>query len=421
MQIREIRVSFTWFELLPELAADGSKGLLPFFHSNAAWKAEFDTASKETVRLVQDWCARNPPSGSPEERAEWRKRMAAELVIPRSAPGGVTPPWPFYEPNHRHWFWWYFLQEDPRYTTGERAWAHLIPFRTGFESSIRSTQPGTRVQLDGFLYPHGIGLMITLRLRLGDPDDPYAAGVTLPRAVKRVLSARADPIFQVERGGTTETRTLDVLAAKFLGDLRSRVTDSKTPGKQSERPFSVATVVRGEGVDVNQAVAEGGDIHHALQALCGFRSTWQDDQLRPLAKAAIRLRASSPASHMMYRFGNGRAVWFPALFQDRRRVQRTAGCYHRNLALLHLQADALTGMVSLLPPAGDKTPVPADIEMLAAASSILLGRLYASDFQTYRSSSARAWIDDNPPVKDRVNAARKLFEQGELAWTASDT
>jgi hypothetical protein len=402
IQIHELRLSCAWFERWGDLWSPGKSIAMQFLREPNGYAREFNQMMSETVKLVQ--------AGKPVPPA----RLTATAL---------TPPWPYTTPQYRQWFWRYFLQNDPASLTGDEASQKLVPFRTRFPAKILSAKSWIRVIADGFIYPHGVGLVMTLRLYFDRGEWP-AQGIALERAVQNAVVAYAHEKYDgAWDDSKTFSGTLDTLADTLLDHLRERVLGPGVPpGTRTLRPFSVASVIRGSTEQTETAPKEGGDVHAALQGLCNLRTTWQADSLNPFAKSLLRVRQSAPKSHVLYYTAQGRAVWYPVSFTATGPYNRTVGCYHRNLTLLHLQTEAL---LQALTAAADLTKsgktVPPELRKICADAAIQLSGIYSSETSTYRSSSPRIYLDENPVLKKLVNTALAEFKQDPLKYEVAPT
>lgn len=424
--IKEFRLSFIWFERLSTLL-DGSVLTAPmaFLGAPDTFVKAFNDAREETIGVVEKYRAQNPtPSPAdpdyPRLMKAWRKAFYQHVNPLLAASTALMPPWPYLEANYTHYFWLYYLRRNPNKIDGEIAWQYFVPLRTGFSAKIKASRPRDRVLVDGLLYPHGIAVIIMLGLQPehGTGDDPES-GMTLHRAVQRAVDARSKDSYDVRwDNGTPERLKLDGLAFRLLDHLRERTLGAGAPdGVRSINPFSIATIIRGSGVQSALPVPPNGDIHRALEALSTWHASWQTNQLHDLDKARLRLRFGHPKGHVLYHLERSRAVWFPDAFQSRHSFKRTLGCYHRNLTLLSLQTEAMIQMLRLR--AGFKeagAAVPDVLDVLAHSAADRLGILYGSNEDSYQSSSPRAYIDETKGLKQLINEARHDYVMQELHW-----
>lgn len=365
-KVQEIRVTFTWFERLADLWRPNAPVAMKFLTDQAAFAAHFDAAKTENL------------------------------------PGeAFTLPWLANSPKDHHWFWTYYLRpHSPHGLAGVDAFQMFVPLRSGFDGKITCEKPWVKTTQDAFYYPHGIALVVTVKIYLDQEPWP-ARGVSLETAVQKAIESWSLYEYEMQWNGGTLKGKLDMVAGELLKHIRERVlAPGSAPGAGDPTPFSIAAVVRGSFDHAGEAVAmEGGDLHQAIQGLCTLRSSWQQDNLYALKDGVLRIRRSAPAGHLVYHSGRGRALWFPACFADKK-ANRKIGCYQRNMTLLHLQTTSLIEVLRLqaeLAVAGGKAP---DILTTKAGEAAKqLSDIYASLETTYRSSSPRAFIDENPQTK----------------------
>jgi hypothetical protein len=400
IRIRELRLSFIWFERWSHLWDPGPPIAMQFLRSAADYAKEFDQMIAETVLMA----GREPPAA-------------------RMTPTALTPPWPFMNPNYKHYFWVHYLKTAPANVKGNQAFRKLVPFRTGVAAKISSDQSSIRVITDGFIYPHGVGLVLALRLFFDRGKWP-AQGIALEQAVEGARLARSEQEYEVAwQNSKTAKGKLADLANLFLDDLRERVRGAGVPaGEPTQLPFSVASVIRGDSELTNADGLETGDVHAALQGLCTLRRGWQADSLTPFLKSRLRIRQTAPKAHLLYHTDRARAVWSPTSFRATGKFNRTVGCYHRNLTLLHLQTEALlqalTAAADLIE---DGETVPQELRTICENAAIRLSAIYNSETSTYRSSSPRFYLDENPALKKLVNTALADFKKDPLKYEEAAT
>jgi hypothetical protein len=212
--------------------------------------------------------------------------------------------------------------------------------------------------------------------------------------------------------GTVELLNLDMFAGKALPKLRAAAFGPAAVAQSSSAaPFTICTFINAEGVDPNLPTPENAEVHRALEAVTGWRNTWQHDVPTELTKASLKIKGTTP-SHVLYASKRGRAVWFPAYFN---RNVRSLSCYHRNLSFASLQTESLSSLVvetwKLL--AKGKPLVSATHRACAKSAAGILGRLYGGDGSTYRSQSCQCQIEQNGLVYP-VNAVRDYFNMPKL-------
>ena len=184
-RIREVRLSLVWFERW-----NGVDFKQPFaldcLRTVDGYSAEFDSALKDTVL--------GPQAGQ-------------EIPAARLEPEALTPPWPVKGKRHKHWFWIYYLGKEPELLDGRFAFTKLTPFHTGFPADYKAKSQGLRLIADGYLYPHGIGLVLTLVLDLDHKPWP-TGGVQTGVAAGQLIQSYYEEMFQVSwQGGAAEDQT----------------------------------------------------------------------------------------------------------------------------------------------------------------------------------------------------------------------
>src|ERR1700730_599476 len=78
----------------------------------------------------------------------------------------LTLPWP--EKNgdeHKHFFWFHYLHEDPLEISSGRALRALVPLREPKLAKVTSPFPQCRVWVTAYHYPHGLALVVNAETR----------------------------------------------------------------------------------------------------------------------------------------------------------------------------------------------------------------------------------------------------------------
>jgi hypothetical protein len=400
-RIREVRVSLVWFERWGDVWSSANPALLEFLRTSDGYQKEFDDAIQETVIA--------PLNGQP-------------IPESRLQPTGLTPPWPIKQPKSKqypHWFWVFYLGKEPQNVTGQLALSKLAPLHTGFNAKIKAQSKWLSLIADDFIYPHGIGLVVMVVLKLDAGDFP-SGGVQSGVAMRSVLQACNDELYDVTWNGKQPVaQRIPELADALLEDLHNRVLGPLAKhGERSKLPFITSGVVRGDTDSIATAPPEYGDVHRLLEGMSSLRKTWDKDKLAPMKDARLRVRRSAPDGDLLYHTSRGRTVWFPSSFTERRPFIRSGGCYHRNLALLQLQAEALLQVLAARRELiNSQAKAPAFLEQMAKDAAHQLTLLYCSTDETYQSSSVRAYIDETPSQKKLLEDALADFGMDKLKYT----
>ncbi len=316
---------------------------------------------------------------------------------------GLMPPWPRHRGKD---FWSMYLGQDPHDVDPWHAWKCFVPLR--MRPLIRLAAPWLpgSVDAEGFFYPHGLGLLVTVRLRVDDPAAPWG----LEEVVDAAHQVRSDA-FKVRLPGEDEAEMkLDSLAAATRSFLRKAAYGSDVTGSSAE-PYTVATFVRVDGVDTTLEVENQGDTHRALEAVTHWPTAWKIAPLPALKEAAVR-DPDFPDAHVVYRRRRGRATWFPALAAPSEK-HRKLSCYHRNQSFAAMQVESLAQLVSGTAKrlrAGSTLPLTQG--QCARKAAAFLGRLYGG-IDTYRSLACRDHLEVSDSTKDLVYL-REHFGMSEL-------
>lgn len=340
------------------------------------------------------WAARVRPTGY----------AAAFQAALDGAPGAddaeeVSLPWRRGS-GSRNYFWKFYLESSPDGVSAQEARRRFVPLRRSLappavlrpvpEPRLEAVKlRPTELRLEAFYYPHAVATTTTVRL---------SGEASLEEAVDALNTVRSARFRLSGSGGGAAAdvpgRKLEEIADLRLAELVEELTGAPLPPGRLAHPFSVVTVLQGQGVPVNAKAGDDPMLQRALNGLVTGLKDWKLIPAPPLEECQIELRPS-PASHLLYGRDRARAVWFPAPMVDRDR-RSTLGCYHRNLTMASLQTAsllALAGMAAahLASPAG----LPAALVDPARRAADILGRLYGGK-GTYRSASVAKQIDDSP-------------------------
>jgi hypothetical protein len=371
VQIHDFRLTFLWTETLPELLAGAAApqgSSMPFLWSQQAYVERFATILQGGLD-----------------------------------PLGLQAPWPRPVGD---FFWTYYLEDKiPGQIPAEMAWRFLVPLRGRVPAQVEAPWlQNARFSLESFFFPHGLALAVSARIQ---------ATVSPEQAMASALQLRRDEKLEIDwTGGGHEALNLDGFSRKALQALRRSVLGSDVQAPAQSLPFSIATVVRAEGVDAETSFPQGGMLHKVLQGLTTWAPTWQTDALKPLAEAGLPTR-NSPPSYALYASSRGRGIWFPGHYTPAMAQRRSLSCYHRNFVFLSLQVESLAGLVAFAARQLDQGMVLAQQQAACARRAAgLLGRLYGG-VKTYRSRSPKLQMDQNGCVAP-INTVRDYFDMAPL-------
>jgi len=313
------------------------------------------------------------------------------------------PPWSG-SPKIRSHFWERYVETGPDLSllTPERAWKYLVPLRTRLATCKADWLAPGWAYVEGIRYPHAVAIVVWLIFR-SEPLD-------LTHLVENAVAAYRDNLYNIkwDIGGGTSSLNLTTLAQSALGQFRRAVLgDLPVPARQLD-PFTIATVVNGtsDNIDDNQPVQGGGEIHRALEGLCSWERNWYDHPIHPLQPPySLKMGATEPNNHIFYGLHRARAGWFPTMFANAEKVQRSLGCYHRNLTYATLQTEGLIEFVRLYDRfLQDNIGLPLSLRTAAVNAINALRRLcFGSKESTYRSWSVRLQIEDQRELLDKVS------------------
>jgi hypothetical protein len=292
-------------------------------------------------------------------------------------------------------------------------WRSLVPFEYDLTQEFAAlTLPDCTVVPHAYLYPWGIGILIDITL---------TGPLPLNDAVTRILKIRNRPAIQwtaktpagADPGAPTSgTASPAGLATEIRRRLGETLYGDKVEAEDHGAPFTLVTITDAQNVSFSDPIAEGGDIHRALEGLTGFNDLFSGLWKQPnsaaglLAKATVSFRRDADG-HILYGKPRARAVWFPARFRSAptSSYADTLSCYHQNLSIATLHTESLCGFAQNVAAALDAEGSFSDFSATYVESSRLtagiLGRLHGDSTdevkdnqkpEIYRSGSLRAQI-----------------------------
>ncbi len=304
-------------------------------------------------------------------------------------------------------FWQRYLENvAPEHLDGARAWKHVVPlFRPSPLKLDKQLGFTGWARIDGFCYPHAVGVVVILSMRDTLPLDAMVDKAIEARTIGRYRVLPPDAALAVVR--------LRKLVELSLQHMRQLVhgTDTRSAQRVGD-PLSIASVIRGVMEPSQVSDVPHDALRLALQGLCSWQPGWRSGKLVDLNACSLPKRdeETAPAGHILMGIERGRAVWFPQYFTLKAAALRALSCYHRNLTLLTLQTESLltlcrTAAAYLV----RRDKMPAALENLANRAAGILGRLYGATEDTYRSWSARRQIDDQTGAVEMINTVRDHF------------
>lgn len=359
----------------------------------------------------------------------WNKSFYKDTNLPRLADlerykeafekarqsNGVSGPWwlPWIG-DHRQHFWQFYLQPvapaNFEAVSAPDARAYFVPLRLP-PSAQAVARDGTVATLEGFCYPHSVGVLATIYVR---PPEP----LPLAQMVDATITARNADFQFVWKDKTPATHgALQSLADKIVERVHALALDNPSAvGKPLPFPITIATVIDAEitadppaasvatstttpsgssqppeaaNKNLKPAGATGAEVTsevmlgRALNALCALTQGWRSEKFEGFPDSL------DPQRDQVAGIARGRASWLRRHFSDVEvKGRKTAlGCYHRNLALATLQTSALT---ALLTRANDVLDDPKGRLLLLQRDDVvraidLLHKLESGDFSTYRT------------------------------------
>ncbi len=333
----------------------------------------------------------------------------------------LDPPWQ--EPSARQWFWRQYLGGVvPGDIDGRQAWKNLVPFRARTPLTVQCDWlPEVHFYAEAFIYPHGIAFAATFDCDMSD--------TSLNETVSKAMQIRQRGAFKVGWSGDSELffkKQWDAALSKecTFEQLKENALDAirlvmlgktKASGARTET-FSVFSVLKGGGVAIDTAPAQGGETHKALDAVTSWDPDWEHSTLPGLDKSTLHIkRGAEHPGHLLYSSRRGRTVWFPAFFAKDASTAAKISRYHRNLVLASLQVDSLCGLMhGFAGMSGQGSINDYPFDEFAPQAARIVDRLYRGPGTTYRSNSIPRQILQSNFIDD-VNDVRKSLNMAPLA------
>ena len=353
-------------------------------------------------------------------KAEWMPYLAdshrykSEFKLARQQKGDWLLPW---QPGEWQHFWQYYLHTsedgDLDKVDASTAWDYLVPLRAPTRAQVGHLPAAVkRVSLEGFCFPHSVGVIATLFL-------PFEKPLSLAEAVEQAVRARHYKMYGVtwQDDDKKSHGSLQGLANELIDRLHARVLGGTPRGLDLSEPITIATVIDANDVWSDAAAKEVAAIDRALYGLCVLKPGWKRGSMKDLVVHGREPLDPDlvPNANRLYTVKLGRAVWVPSHFSEmfggyedptyRVRV-RVLGCYHRNLSLATLQT---RGLIHVARRAheflAEKSPISLLISNSTRNAVEILNKLHLGDMQTYRTWSAAYHIGFHLDMLKQVGAA----------------
>jgi hypothetical protein len=344
MKVNDFRLSGIWVEAFPEQLGSDDRGVLgPTVRRNDYAKRFNGLLTSDTDPLMTFPWTRTAGKKYPAYNRYWNDYIIDELSNHSKADAGI------------------------------KAWRSAVPMR--HKATLVRINRRDRCYIEGWYWPHGIALTVTLWCRRS--LDPKQLGTEVQNFLHGALNVNWPD-------GRTADTTLNGLVNGCLDRLREAGFDSIEAGLRPP-PMLVLTVVdaKHEAADTDQAAAKKAMMNAAISAAGG----------NPDGKIE--------SGRDVYTFSRGRLIWRAdrALSDDK---VHTLGCLHRNITMATTQvASLLSGaeILSAFVQAGGQG-LSARVEPYARVVGGTIGRIYGTKTdepekdgqKTYRQECLRSQI-----------------------------
>jgi hypothetical protein len=317
-------------------------------------------------------------------------------------------------------FWYYYLRGTENVdVTGEAAWQWLVPLRSVIPANLRRDEaPEAFSLVEAFLYPHAIALVATVSWQRKN-------GAALDEIVAEAFRLRYERIHCVQwldrndffreitwPAADDAPSSLAQIGDHGLRILRARVfgPDAQTGKSSAKAPFTVATMLSGQDINLQAAPTNNGDIQRALHALAQWKPVHPGAApLKLNSEVSLGLGKLAGTADLLYGQRRGRVIWYPSKFTTSgARLNMPLVCYHRNLVLATMQLESLYSLAQAVEARHrDGVPLSPFQNELARSAASKLGLLYGGHRDTYRSRSLQKQIEQNGWI-DTINYLRRM-------------
>jgi hypothetical protein len=282
------------------------------------------------------------------------------------------------------------LVGDPLIT---RAWQRFLPLtrKEKLDSHAGSVKSCWSYS---FWFPSSLALIQTVRIL---PENL----ISIEQARTHTVTFRHTPHFT--NGITAELKSLYHLARENLRVLANVIGLGEPDLELEDKPFSIVTLIDGEGFDPDQALQPDGPLHLVLDTLCHLPRRPSRKPRAKLEDAGIDVRLETE-NEVVYGSRRGRVVWMPRHFSDQSSSEnpKALSNYHYNLSLATLQTRVITSIAEEFRQYMKRST---DLSEKGRLAAKMARRLYHGS-ETYHTGSVARQIMDE---LKHVNKLRKYF------------
>lgn len=317
-------------------------------------------------------------------------------------------PWQTWDdPPRRQRFWL-------RYTNVKRslydldknqAWKMLVPMviadREGMSSD--GQQPCVNLRAQGFVYPHGLSLVLTALVNA--ELEPFGA-VELARKIRYERAFKLSHWSEAQYGmGQVATACL-----KECHELAARGIPPRSDFFDLDA-FTLFTILDADSIPADAEIQPGDTLHRALYAVTSWKNTWQADLPTSfndlLSSHQHNLTAPIKPAELLLGTARSRAYLSAPRLALHNPNELT--CYHHNLVLASMQTESLSGLVrEIAKGLATGSSLSGTQESLAENATWVLSRLHGGASDIYRSWSTRMQIQQNAVLPD-LNTLRQRY------------
>jgi hypothetical protein len=377
---------------------------------------EFRVASVWTQTLICD----RPDS----KTGPYAGRNDYEALVDRlrqtGPANGCDLPWLRDKP-FAHRFWVNYLGEkNPGSIAPGQAWLAAVPLRATTPPltivlakdlagwAPANTVTDSRITAETFLYPFGVGLIISLTVKGALSADDW---------IELACSITGEKLQGTHYDGENFNVNLRALAQKSMTKLAAANFDPQADAAGLGDPFRIMTVVQGTGAPADAAPDK--EIQRHVQVGATLQPNWATAKPGEfvVGRDLIDIRSAASPGDLVYATKRGRTIWSPSAFSAPPGRKNSLGCYHRNQVFAALQTDALCGLANaMFKRVQADRDQPAHLDDLAKIATATLPEMYLGK-GTYRSKSIQKQIDDDDDMTDAMQCL--VARYGGKAWPAA--
>ena len=325
-----------------------------------------------------------------------QKNPEAPVSLAPIAPALVLP----WRPKGNNYFWIRYLNCSPiTGVKGGYAFRRLVPLR-------RYLPPLTKriIELDPKYIKSDLDKLEQIQMITEAWFHSHMVSFAVHFTIKGVMSLKTTEsvCLRLRRDAmfNSSSQKLDWLANQELQKLYlEAVGEENLEPLPMIDPFSVVTILQGEGTSSEEPITVGDEVHKYLETVTQWRENRQDSLLT--GRISSHEIASPPGNvthPLLFGRNSNRAVWDPERFLPQLPHINSLSCYHNNLIASTIQTKALLKFAHLDQVLSNSGYLPTNVR---ECEDTILSRLInlhrgLRDTGTYCSYNLKRVIDESP-------------------------